>query len=90
MRESLSGRNLGRLEVVVPQDMAVGMLNARHKELTELEDRHDWRRFSGRAVGLVDNVVDHTEVLDRVDIRGQRRIKTEAILASSARQRVIA
>ncbi|MBA3845993.1 MAG: ribonuclease E/G, partial [Planctomycetes bacterium] len=43
VRESLTSRGLSRLEVVVPHDMAIGMLNARHKELTDLEERHDCR-----------------------------------------------
>jgi len=43
VRESLAGKNLSRLEVVVPQELAVSVLNARHKEITALEESHDCR-----------------------------------------------
>lgn len=43
IRQALSGRSLAKLEVVVPQDLAVSVLNARHKELAELEERNDCR-----------------------------------------------
>jgi ribonuclease E len=43
IRQSLSNRNLSRLEVVVPSDLAVTVLNARHRELALLEERHDCR-----------------------------------------------
>jgi ribonuclease E len=43
MRQTLAGRNLSRLEVVVPQDLAVSVLNARHQEITALEERYDCR-----------------------------------------------
>jgi ribonuclease E len=43
IRQALSGKNLSRLEVVVPQDLAVVVLNARHAELTEMEARNDCR-----------------------------------------------
>jgi ribonuclease E len=43
IRQALSGKNLSRLEVVVPQDLAVGVLNGRHRELAELEERSDCR-----------------------------------------------
>ncbi|MBA3937525.1 MAG: Rne/Rng family ribonuclease, partial [Planctomycetes bacterium] len=43
VRQALSGKNLSRLEVVVPQDLALTVLNARHRELHELEERSDCR-----------------------------------------------
>ncbi|MBA3684398.1 MAG: Rne/Rng family ribonuclease [Planctomycetes bacterium] len=43
VREALSGKSLSRLEVVVPQDMAITILNARHHELAGLEAQHDCR-----------------------------------------------
>lgn len=43
IRQSLSSRGLSRLEVVVPQDLAVSVLNARHRELAALEERFDCR-----------------------------------------------
>ena len=43
IRQSLSGRSLSRLEVVVPSDLAVTVLNARHRELAALEERYDCR-----------------------------------------------
>lgn len=43
IRQSLSGRSLARLEVVVPSDLAVTVLNARHRELAALEERYDCR-----------------------------------------------
>jgi hypothetical protein len=43
IRQSLSGRSLTRLEVVVPSDLAVTVLNARHRELAALEERYDCR-----------------------------------------------
>jgi ribonuclease E len=43
LKEALSGKSLSRLEVVVPQDLAISILNARHKELSELEAQHDCR-----------------------------------------------
>jgi ribonuclease E len=43
IRQALHARSLSRLEVVVPADLAVGVLNNRHKELTELEERMDCR-----------------------------------------------
>jgi ribonuclease E len=43
IRQSLSGKNVARLEVVVPQDLAVAVLNARHRELSEIEERNDCR-----------------------------------------------
>jgi ribonuclease E len=43
MRQTLAGRNVARLEVVVPQDLAVSVLNARHQEITALEERYDSR-----------------------------------------------
>jgi len=43
IRQALSARSLSRLEVVVPQDLAVSVLNARHRELAMLEERFDCR-----------------------------------------------
>ena len=43
LRQSLAGRSLSRLEVVVPQDLAVSVLNARHQEISVLEERYDCR-----------------------------------------------
>lgn len=43
IREALAGKSLSRLEVVVPQDMAITLLNARHKELAELDEQFDCR-----------------------------------------------
>jgi ribonuclease E len=43
VREALSGRSLSRLEVVVPQDLAVAVMNDRHRELSDLETAHDCR-----------------------------------------------
>jgi ribonuclease E len=51
IRQALSGKSLSRLEVVVPQDLAVSVLNARHRELSELEERGDCRiLFTGDAL----------------------------------------
>jgi ribonuclease E len=50
IRQSLSGKNIARLEVVVPQELAVSVLNARHRELSEIEERNDCRIvFTGDA-----------------------------------------
>jgi ribonuclease E len=43
IRQALAARSLSRLEVVVPQDLAVSVLNARHRELAQLEERYDCR-----------------------------------------------
>jgi ribonuclease E len=43
IREALGGKVLTRLEVVLPQDLAIPIMNARHKELAELESQHDCR-----------------------------------------------
>jgi len=43
IRAAVSGRGLSRLEVVVPVDLATGLLNARHRELSELEDQYETR-----------------------------------------------
>ena len=43
VRQMLHTRSLSRLEVVMPQDIALAVLNARHKELAELEARTDCR-----------------------------------------------
>jgi ribonuclease E len=43
IRQALAGRSLSRLEVVVPSDLAVTVLNARHRELAALEERYDCR-----------------------------------------------
>jgi ribonuclease E len=51
IREALAGKALSRLEVVVPQEMAVILLNARHKELAELEEQFDCRvLFTGDSL----------------------------------------
>jgi ribonuclease E len=43
IRQMLHSKSLSRLEVVVPHDLALSILNARHKELSELEERTDCR-----------------------------------------------
>jgi ribonuclease E len=43
IRQMLHSRSLTRLEVVVPADLSVGMLNNRRKELASLEERTDCR-----------------------------------------------
>jgi len=43
LREALAGKQLSRLEVVVPQDLAIAILNARHQELAALEAQYDCR-----------------------------------------------
>ncbi len=43
IRQMLHSRSLTRLEVVVPADLSVGMLNSRRKELAALEERTDCR-----------------------------------------------
>ncbi len=43
IRQMLHSRSLVKLEVVVPQDLALAILNARHKEIAELEARTDCR-----------------------------------------------
>jgi ribonuclease E len=43
IRQAVTARSLARLEVVVPQDLAVSVLNARHRELAALEERFDCR-----------------------------------------------
>jgi ribonuclease E len=43
VRQMLHSRSLTRLEVVMPQDIALAVLNARHKEIAELETRTDCR-----------------------------------------------
>jgi ribonuclease E len=43
VRQILHSRSLSRLEVVMPQDIALTVLNARHKEIAELEARTDCR-----------------------------------------------
>jgi hypothetical protein len=43
IRQMLHSRSLQRLEVVVPSDLSVGILNNRRKELAGLEDRTDCR-----------------------------------------------
>ena len=41
LRSELGRRSLSRIEVVVPQDMAVALLNGRRKDISRLEDEHD-------------------------------------------------
>ena len=41
IRQTLHTRSVARLEVVLPQDVAIGILNARHQEIGELEQRKD-------------------------------------------------
>jgi len=43
VRALVSGRGLSRLELVVPADLAVGLLNSRHRELIEIEDQYETR-----------------------------------------------
>jgi ribonuclease E len=43
IRQALATRGMSRLEVVVPQDLAVSVLNARHQEISRLEERYDCR-----------------------------------------------
>ncbi len=43
IRQMLHSRSLTRLEVVLPQELAVSILNARHKEIADLETRTDCR-----------------------------------------------
>ena len=43
IRQMLHSRSLARLEVVMPQDIALGVLNARHRELAELEAKTECR-----------------------------------------------
>ncbi len=48
IRQILHSRSLSRLEVVLPSDIALAILNARHKELSDLEVRTDCRiAFTG-------------------------------------------
>lgn len=41
VRAAVCSRGISRLEIVVPTDLAIGLLNARHRELQELEDQYD-------------------------------------------------
>lgn len=43
IREALGRQSLTRLEVVVPREMTVALLNGRRKELAALEDQYDCR-----------------------------------------------
>ncbi len=43
IRQMLHSKSLSKLEVVVAQDLALSILNARHRELSELEERTDCR-----------------------------------------------
>jgi ribonuclease E len=43
IRQLLHSRSLARLEVVMPQDVALAVLNARHRELAELEAKTECR-----------------------------------------------
>jgi len=81
IRQMLHSRSLSRLEVVVPQDLAISILNARHKEIGELENRTDCRiLFTGdqlikaREFRLVPTI--------RKGERRERREKVEPIRPS--------
>jgi ribonuclease E len=52
IRQSVSARTLSRLEVVVPADLAITVLNARHRELAALEERFD-TKITFTADGLM-------------------------------------
>ena len=41
IRQTLHTRSVARLEIVMPQDVAIAILNARHQEIGELEQRKD-------------------------------------------------
>jgi ribonuclease E len=41
VRQALHTRAVARLEIVLPQDVAIAILNARHQEISELEQRKD-------------------------------------------------
>lgn len=41
LRQMLHTRSVARLEIVLPQDVAIHILNARHQEIGELEQRKD-------------------------------------------------
>jgi ribonuclease E len=43
IRQLLHSRGVAKLEVVMPQDLALSILNARHKEIAELEERTECR-----------------------------------------------
>jgi ribonuclease E len=48
LRQMLHTRSVARLEIVLPQDVAIHILNARHQEISELEQRKDCKIvFSG-------------------------------------------
>ena len=51
VRQMLHSRSLARLEIILPPDVALHILNARHKEVAELESRKDCRIvFTGDAL----------------------------------------
>jgi ribonuclease E len=52
IRQAVAARTLARLEVVVPADLAITVLNARHRELAALEERFD-TKISFTADGLM-------------------------------------
>lgn len=43
IRMALARQSLARLEVVVPRDLSIGLLNNRRREIARLEDQHDCR-----------------------------------------------
>ncbi|MDA3961864.1 MAG: Rne/Rng family ribonuclease [Planctomycetota bacterium] len=43
LRSELGRKSLSRIEVVVPADLAVAVLNGRRKEISRMEDEHDCR-----------------------------------------------
>jgi len=48
LRQMLHTRSVAKLEIVLPQDVAIHILNARHQEISELEQRKDCKIvFSG-------------------------------------------
>ena len=48
VRQMLHTRSVAKLEIVLPQDVAIHILNARHQEISELEQRKDCKIvFSG-------------------------------------------
>ena len=50
LRQMLHTRSVAKLEIVLPQDVAIHILNARHQEISELEQRKDCKIvFTGDA-----------------------------------------
>lgn len=74
LRAELGRKALSRIEVVVPADLAVAVLNARRKEIGRLEDEHDCRiQFVG------DNLMKAREfrLVNTERKRGRRRGKRD-------------